>query len=35
MATRGAAGVQRLVLGSVTDKVVRGVDVPVLALHPA
>jgi len=35
MATRGAAGVQRLVLGSVTDKVVRGADVPVLALHPA
>ena len=34
MATRGASGVRRLVLGSVTDKVVRGADVPVLALHP-
>ena len=34
MATRGATGVKRLVLGSVTDKVVRGTDVPVLALHP-
>jgi nucleotide-binding universal stress UspA family protein len=34
MATRGASGVKRLVLGSVTDKVVRGSDVPVLALHP-
>lgn len=34
MATRGAAGVRRLVVGSVTDKVVRGADVPVLALHP-
>jgi nucleotide-binding universal stress UspA family protein len=34
MATRGASGVKRLVLGSVTDKVVRGADVPVLALHP-
>jgi len=35
MATRGAGGVQRFVLGSVTDKVVRGADVPVLALRPA
>jgi nucleotide-binding universal stress UspA family protein len=34
MATRGASGVRRLVLGSVTDKVVRGTDVPILALHP-
>lgn len=34
MATRGDSGVRRLVLGSVTDKVVRGADVPVLALHP-
>jgi len=34
IATRGAAGVKRMVLGSVTDKVVRGADVPVLALHP-
>ncbi len=34
IATRGAVGVKRLVLGSVTDKVVRGSDVPVLALHP-
>lgn len=34
MATRGASGVRRLVLGSVTDKVVRGAEVPVLALHP-
>lgn len=34
MATRGASGMKRLVLGSVTDKVVRGADIPVLALHP-
>lgn len=34
IATRGTSGVRRLVLGSVTDKVVRGADVPVLALHP-
>lgn len=34
IATRGALGVKRLVLGSVTDKVVRGSEVPVLALHP-
>jgi nucleotide-binding universal stress UspA family protein len=34
LATRGAAGVKRLLLGSVTDKVVRGAEVPVLALHP-
>jgi len=34
IATRGASGVKRMVLGSVTDKVVRGADVPVLALHP-
>ena len=34
IATRGAMGVKRLLLGSVTDKVVRGSDVPVLALHP-
>jgi nucleotide-binding universal stress UspA family protein len=35
LATRGAVGVKRLMLGSVTDKVVRGSDVPVLALHPS
>lgn len=34
IATRGASGVKRLMLGSVTDKVVRGAEVPVLALHP-
>ncbi|HET9294935.1 MAG TPA: universal stress protein [Gemmatimonadales bacterium] len=34
LATRGAAGMTRLLLGSVTDKVVRGAEVPVLALHP-
>ncbi len=34
IATRGASGMKRMVLGSVTDKVVRGADVPVLALHP-
>ncbi len=34
IATRGAVGVKRLMIGSVTDKVVRGSDVPVLALHP-
>lgn len=35
LATRGNDGMRRLVLGSVTDKVVRGSDVPVLALHPS
>jgi nucleotide-binding universal stress UspA family protein len=34
LATRGSLGVKRLMLGSVTDKVVRGSEVPVLALHP-
>jgi nucleotide-binding universal stress UspA family protein len=34
LATRGASGMKRLLLGSVTDKVVRGADVPVLAWHP-
>jgi nucleotide-binding universal stress UspA family protein len=34
LATRGASGVKRLLLGSVTDKVVRGAEVPVLSLCP-
>jgi len=34
IATRGTVGVKRLMLGSVTDKVVRGSNIPVLTLHP-
>jgi len=34
MATHGATGVRRLLLGSVTDKVVRGADRPVLTCLP-
>jgi nucleotide-binding universal stress UspA family protein len=34
IATHGRSGVQRLVLGSVADKVVRGADVPVLVVRP-
>ncbi len=35
IATHGERGVRRLVLGSVTDKVVRGASVPVLVTPPA
>jgi len=35
MATRGRGGVERLVLGSVADKVVRGADTPVLVCRPS
>ncbi|MEX0762134.1 MAG: universal stress protein [Dehalococcoidia bacterium] len=35
MSTRGATGVNRWALGSVTDKVVRTSDVPVLVIPPA
>jgi nucleotide-binding universal stress UspA family protein len=35
IATHGRGGLSRLALGSVTDKVVRGADVPVLACRPA
>jgi nucleotide-binding universal stress UspA family protein len=35
LTTHGAAGVRRLILGSVTEKVIRGATKPVLALHPA
>jgi nucleotide-binding universal stress UspA family protein len=34
MATRGRGGVQRLFLGSVADKVIRGAVTPVLVLNP-
>ena len=34
MATRGRGGVQRLFLGSVADKVIRGASTPVLVLNP-
>jgi nucleotide-binding universal stress UspA family protein len=35
IATRGRGGVQRLFLGSVTDKVIRGAATPVLVVNPA
>ena len=35
IATHGRGGLRRLALGSVTDKVVRGADVPVLVYRPA
>lgn len=35
IATHGRGGLSRLALGSVTDKVVRGADVPVLVYRPA
>jgi nucleotide-binding universal stress UspA family protein len=35
IATRGRGGVQRLFLGSVTDKVIRGAVTPVLVVNPA
>lgn len=35
IATRGRDGVQRLLLGSVADKVIRGATAPVLAVNPA
>lgn len=34
MSTHGRGGVSRLVLGSVTDKVVRGAQIPTLVYHP-
>jgi nucleotide-binding universal stress UspA family protein len=34
VATHGLGGLRRLVLGSVTDKLVRGADVPVLVVRP-
>ncbi len=34
MSTHGRGGVSRLVLGSVTDKVIRGAEIPVLVYHP-
>ena len=34
MATRGRGGVQRLFLGSVADKVIRGAAIPVLVVNP-
>lgn len=34
MATRGHGGVQRLFLGSVADKVIRGAAIPVLVVNP-
>jgi nucleotide-binding universal stress UspA family protein len=35
MSTHGRGGLGRLLLGSVTDKVLRGADVPVLVVRPA
>ncbi|HKU61584.1 MAG TPA: universal stress protein [Gemmatimonadales bacterium] len=35
IATRGRTGVQRMLLGSVADKVIRGATTPVLAVNPA
>ena len=35
IATRGQEGVQRMLLGSVADKVIRGATMPVLAVNPA
>ncbi len=35
LTTHGAAGVRRLLLGSVAEKVIRAAGKPVLALHPA
>lgn len=34
MSTHGRGGVSRILLGSVTDKVVRGAEVPMLVYHP-
>ena len=34
MATHGRGGLQRALLGSTTDKVIRGVHVPVLVRRP-
>ena len=34
MSTHGRGGVSRLVLGSVTDKVIRGAQIPTLVYHP-
>jgi nucleotide-binding universal stress UspA family protein len=34
MSTHGRGGVSRLVLGSVTDKVIRGAQIPILVYHP-
>lgn len=35
MSTRGHGGLTRMLVGSVTDKVVRGADLPVLVVRPA
>jgi nucleotide-binding universal stress UspA family protein len=35
IATRGSGGVQRMLLGSVADKVIRGAAMPVLVVNPA
>jgi hypothetical protein len=34
MASHGRGGAQRLLLGSVADKVIRGAPAPVLVFHP-
>ncbi len=34
MSTHGRGGVSRILLGSVTDKVVRGAEIPMLVYHP-
>jgi len=35
MSTRGAGGLQRVIVGSVADKVIRGSNKPVLVFHPS
>ena len=35
MSTRGRGGIQRMFLGSVTDRVVRSAGLPVLVIPPA
>jgi len=34
MSTHGRSGVSRMLLGSVTDKVIRGAEIPMLVYHP-
>ncbi|MCE9529752.1 MAG: universal stress protein, partial [Planctomycetes bacterium] len=34
LATHGRSGLQRLILGSVADKIIRGATMPVLIYHP-
>jgi nucleotide-binding universal stress UspA family protein len=34
MTTHGESGLRRMLIGSVTDKVVRGAEIPVLVMRP-